>query len=109
MRVSIMCSQELVLRYFKVTRMRSVRFNSILRVTRLLPPRVTRLVRYGRPKQAMSCKHWMDMRTKFFHVLLTTRVTPSLLVPRTTLAAFGKTSRLCRHGTNKIEKRCCCC
>ena len=109
LRVSIMYSRALALRCFKDTRMRLARSSSILRVTRLLQLRVTRLVRYGRPKQAMSCKLWMDMRTKFSHVPLTTRVTLSLLGPRTTLAAFGKTSRLCRHGTNKIEKRCCCC
>lgn len=53
----------------------------------------------------MSCKHWTDTKTRSFLVHLTMRVTRLLLVQRIILVVYGRTSRLCRLGTNKIEKK----
>ena len=90
LRESITFSLEHVLLFFRVTKMKYQKFNSTLKETKLSLLQVTRLVAFGTPTLELSNKFWTAMKTKFSHVLSTTKVTQSLLVQRITLAVSGE-------------------
>jgi hypothetical protein len=71
-------------------RMKSLKYLSIPRGTKLLPQAVIRLAVYGQSIQEMKSKSSEVMKMKYSLVLSTTKVTLSLLVQRITLAVSGR-------------------
>ena len=104
--VFTMFSQVLALLCSRVMKMKLVRFSSTHKVTRLLRPRVTRLVKFGPLRQEMNSKLQMVTRTKYSLVHSTMKVIQSSQVQKTILVEFGKTKRLFKLGmiNNECEK-----
>lgn len=73
--------------------MKSVKSHLTRKEIRSLRQAVTKRAESGRRRLAMKFRFLMVMKTKSSHVLSTTKAIQLLRAPRTTHAAFGRTSK----------------